>query len=167
MTDHPIAITDADDRGIPTDARCPCGWTWHRPDGDDYADTLPTASRAHHRDAAQLEQLEQLVAAALPEDAPGAWIRRAVATELRRPGPASIAPDLEPDGMVIHVYAVPSERLLLVSHLNADNVSDVGAVDADAAFAALYAGEDAVCIVAYDGDTGERSTFGWAPGPVT
>jgi hypothetical protein len=49
MTDHPITITAADDRGIPTDARCSCGWTWHRPDGDDYADTLPRSSRNHRR----------------------------------------------------------------------------------------------------------------------
>ena len=84
-------------------------------------------------------------------------------TALRRPGPASLAPNLEPDGMVIHVYAVPSERLLLVSHVNAGN-ADLGAVDADAVFAALAAGESAVCIVAYDGDTGERDTFGLPPG---
>lgn len=48
---HRFTVTDADDRGVPTAAVCACGqWTWLRPDGDDWADTLPTLARAHeHR----------------------------------------------------------------------------------------------------------------------
>lgn len=47
-TDHTIAVLRADDRGIPTAARCAqCGWTWQRPAGDDYADTLATEARQH------------------------------------------------------------------------------------------------------------------------
>lgn len=42
-----IAITAADDRGVPTNACCSCGWTWARPDDDPWADTLSAASRAH------------------------------------------------------------------------------------------------------------------------
>lgn len=45
----PITITTADDRGVPTRAECPCGWTWERPADDPWADTLSSASRAHHQ----------------------------------------------------------------------------------------------------------------------
>jgi hypothetical protein len=74
-----------------------------------------------------------------------------------RPGPASIPADAWPGGVVIHIYAVPSSRLVLVSKL-ADLV-DVDAraeADADAAVARLHPGERDICLVAYDGDTGER-----------
>jgi hypothetical protein len=46
-----IRITTADERGVPTHAECPCGWSWDRPDGDEWADTLPTAARTHQRAA--------------------------------------------------------------------------------------------------------------------
>jgi hypothetical protein len=56
-TDHAITITAADG-GAPTAARCSCGaWSWTRPAGDRWADTLPPAARAHRLVSA--EQLRQ------------------------------------------------------------------------------------------------------------
>lgn len=47
-----ITVHTADDRGVPLSASCPCGWTWQRPAGDDWADTLPDGARAHDCKAA-------------------------------------------------------------------------------------------------------------------
>lgn len=43
---HDLQLTDADD-GTPTRCQCSCGWSWTRPEGDDHADTLQHAARAH------------------------------------------------------------------------------------------------------------------------
>lgn len=68
------------------------------------------------------------------------------------PGPSSIDPDQCPGGVVIHHYAVPSQELILVSHItmfaDARQVADTNR--------AQLAGFDAICLVAYDGDSGER-----------
>jgi hypothetical protein len=45
---HDLIVSTADDRGVPTCCSCSCGWRWQRPDGDDHADTLPDAARAHN-----------------------------------------------------------------------------------------------------------------------
>lgn len=45
--DHQIVLIDADG-GAPNAAVCSCGaWSWQRPAGDRWADTLPPAARAH------------------------------------------------------------------------------------------------------------------------
>jgi hypothetical protein len=86
-----------------------------------------------------------------------------------RPGPPCIDPGLAPGGVVIHVYAVPTGRHLRSRHLSADDIvngeqhgDDVVAscaqVDATAAVEDLRADESFTCLVAYDGDTGERFT---------
>jgi hypothetical protein len=46
VTVHDVTITHAEN-GAPLRAECSCGWTWLRPDGDRWADTLPPAARAH------------------------------------------------------------------------------------------------------------------------
>lgn len=48
ISGHNFRITVADDRGVPLRAVCSCGeWSWSRPDGDIWADTLPDEARAH------------------------------------------------------------------------------------------------------------------------
>ncbi|HMJ59374.1 MAG TPA: hypothetical protein VK467_09565 [Gemmatimonadales bacterium] len=69
-----------------------------------------------------------------------------------RPGPSRIDPDVCPGGVVIDVYAVPSNVRVIRQHLwpGAD-------VDAAATMAAeLDMPGWGACLVAYDGDTGER-----------
>lgn len=78
-------------------------------------------------------------------------------TDHTRPGPPTIDPNTAPGGVVIHVYAVPTSRLLHTS--TATTIAEAAwraGLDADAAIAALVDGEDALCLVAYDGDTGNR-----------
>ena len=76
-----------------------------------------------------------------------------------RPGPASIAAGVAPGGIVCHVYAVPTCELLYVSACSHDAETQALA-DADAVVALLgeWPGLDGVCLVVYDGDTGERLT---------
>lgn len=74
-----------------------------------------------------------------------------------RPGPASIPPDEMPGGVVIHVYSVPTCRLLLTRHAHdRDDVERHAADDAAQTDAMLWPDDVGVCLVAYDGDTGER-----------
>ena len=75
---------------------------------------------------------------------------------LIRPGPSSIDAGEYPGGVVIHVYGVPSLRLLHTSkaRTGAEAALNAGA-DADAALAALPP-DTALCLVGYDGDTGRR-----------
>ena len=74
------------------------------------------------------------------------------------PGPDRIAPSSSPDGVVVHVYAVPTEELLVERRLQHDDAVDVaGRADSLLAWTLANAvGVDGVCLVAYDGDTGER-----------
>jgi len=73
--------------------------------------------------------------------------------EFVRPGPASIEPGACPGGVVIRVYAVPSGTLVIEQRIGPG--SDV---EAAATLAAeLDAPGWAACLVAYDGDTGERA----------
>jgi hypothetical protein len=74
-----------------------------------------------------------------------------------RPGPTAIEPGVCPGGIVFHVYGVPSGRLLHTS--TAADLSTVDAMakhDADMALAAMRTGETGLCLVAFDGDSGER-----------
>ncbi len=77
-------------------------------------------------------------------------------TEWIRPGPNSIDPDAKPDGVIVHVYSVPDGELLKVSAIDLRNVDDVAGNDG------LEFAERAVCLVAYDGDTGERLPWPWS-----
>ena len=86
--------------------------------------------------------------------------------ELIRPGPPSIEPNSAPGGLVFHAYAVPSQRLLVVTGLGSADIEDMAEIgaqaerDSDAAFAALTEDEVGVCLVGYDGDSGERMVMG-------
>lgn len=76
---------------------------------------------------------------------------------LVRPGPLSIAPRACPGGVVIHVWAATVPPLLLLTQ----RVGPADDVEAAAERAALEASraleaDAAVCLVAYDGDTGAR-----------
>jgi hypothetical protein len=59
---------------------------------------------------------------------------------------------------VIHAYAVPTERLLHVRYARITDPLTTDEIEADAedAAMALRADEHAICLVAYDGDTGRR-----------
>jgi hypothetical protein len=73
------------------------------------------------------------------------------------PGPPFIDPDTAPQGIVLHCYRVPQEELLFVQYLTGllsdheiDKLADEGTE------AAFREGATNVCLVAYDGDSGER-----------
>ena len=74
------------------------------------------------------------------------------------PGPPSIAPGQCPGGVVVHVYR--RDGLCLVERplppgIRLDpSAASVPAVDAD--IAVMLAESQDLCVVAYDGDTGER-----------
>lgn len=74
-----------------------------------------------------------------------------------RPGPTALAPGLIPGGVVIHVYSVPTQRLILtrLAH-DRDDVERHAEADALLSDAALWPDDVGVCLVAYDGDTGKR-----------
>lgn len=80
--------------------------------------------------------------------------------DLIRPGPPRLAAGLMPGGVIIHVYAVPTARLLLtrLAHDQAE-VERHAIADAQLADAQLWADDIGVCLVAYDGDTGDRMAW--------
>jgi hypothetical protein len=67
------------------------------------------------------------------------------------PGPPSLAPGLCPGGVVIHVYTATAPPVLVVEQ----QLRPGDAIDNAATEAALMHDGD-VCLVAYDGDSGER-----------
>ena len=72
-----------------------------------------------------------------------------------RPGPPAIAPGVCPGGVVIHVYsATLPPALLLVRRYGPGVAVEPGAARDRAAAERLADGD--FCLVAYDGDTGER-----------
>jgi hypothetical protein len=82
-----------------------------------------------------------------------------------RPGPASIEPGGCPGGVVLYIYEVPSQRLLFTQRIdpfwNAETLEATAEANADAA----HREAREVCIVTYDGDTGDRIIpDGFAPG---
>lgn len=83
-----------------------------------------------------------------------------------RPGPLSIDPGVAPGGVVIHIYGVPSGRLLTDSTVtNPAHVQAIAEADADRANVNADDDDDGLCLVAYDGDTGERMEWpGYATG---
>lgn len=74
-----------------------------------------------------------------------------------RPGPDRIEPGQCPDGVVIRVYAVPSGTLVIEQKLGPDDDIEGAAIAA----AILAEGSDgwAACLVAFDGDSGERASL--------
>lgn len=80
-----------------------------------------------------------------------------------RPGPEMIDPATVPGGVVLHVYSIPDERLLIVQYLTPD--SDI-ARQAHHGADVCAAEADAVCLVAYDGDTGQRLSITEATAPL-
>lgn len=78
-----------------------------------------------------------------------------------RPGPESIPPGANPGGVVVQLYSVPSCVLVLTQHVNVISV-ELLAMQAGSMVDAV--GIDNVCLVAFDGDTGERYTADdWQP----
>jgi hypothetical protein len=71
-----------------------------------------------------------------------------------RPGPPSILPRSAPGGVVVHGYDVPSQRLLFVQGIEPG--ANVDKAAGDNAGRSWPVAEEGVCLVAYDGDTGER-----------
>ena len=69
------------------------------------------------------------------------------------PGPNRIGSGECPGGIVLHVYSVPEERLLIVQRVTFDHVERLAV---EAAEEVDRLGLDRVCLVAYDGDSGER-----------
>ena len=72
--------------------------------------------------------------------------------DLIRPGEEAIEPGRCPHGVVIRIYAVEdAPRLLVEQNLRPDDD-----IESAAAEAFLLSGAQSVCLVAYDGDSGER-----------
>ena len=70
-----------------------------------------------------------------------------------RPGPPRIEPGQCPGGIVMRVYAIPSRTLIIEQKLRpADDIEAAATMAAE-----LDAPGWAACLVAYDGDTGERA----------
>lgn len=81
-------------------------------------------------------------------------------TDGYRPGPLSIDPARCPDGVVIQVYNRDGALLLETSVSLHDDVQTRAEHDADLVVA-MEPGD--VCLVAFDGDTGERMTMRGGP----
>jgi hypothetical protein len=85
----------------------------------------------------------------------------------QRPGPECLEPGIEPGGTIVHVYALPTNRLVSVSSF----VTDADAVmkaeeDTSSPLAELQPGENAHAIVFFDGDSGlfvEGYALVWRP----
>lgn len=74
-----------------------------------------------------------------------------------RPGPTAIEPGRMPGGVVIHVYSVPTQRLLVERLAHSENeVEQYAGIDAAIADATMWPEDVGVCIVVYDGDSGKR-----------
>lgn len=81
-----------------------------------------------------------------------------------RLGPIRLAANVCPGGIVVHVYGTADGRLLVEGVVNPwSSVEVVATHHAELAEAQLGDGEG-MCVVTYDGDTGERVI---APGHVT
>jgi len=72
-----------------------------------------------------------------------------------RPGPARIEPGACPGGVVIHVYTATVPPVLITTHALRPGDDVAATAEQDAAVFDAFTAE-ASCLVAYDGDTGER-----------
>jgi hypothetical protein len=83
--------------------------------------------------------------------------------EWREPGPRQIPSGSAPGGVVVYGYAVPSERLIFVQAIPQGHAAECAERIADANFdywlANALPGDEGVCLVAYDGDSGERMAW--------
>lgn len=76
---------------------------------------------------------------------------------MRRPGPDRIGEGESPGGLVFYFYAiVPEERLLRVSKVQPGEEESAAIADADEM---TRLGLEAVCLVIFDGDSGERLRY--------
>lgn len=79
---------------------------------------------------------------------------------VERPGPGRVPPGLAPGGLVLHIYGERGQRITeqrLPATLADGDIDGLAVRAAEAVRAALAEGE-ACCIVAYDGDSGDRVT---------
>lgn len=73
------------------------------------------------------------------------------------PGPPTIEPRSKPGGVVVHVYGYPSGTFLVESAAATGAQATFNAgLDHDRAAELLPAGDRGFCLVAYDGDSGDR-----------
>lgn len=73
------------------------------------------------------------------------------------PGPSAIDPGAAPDGIVLRCYSVPDQRLLFEQQLNGNlSDDDVEELANQGVETAGEHGATNVCLVAYDGDSGQR-----------
>jgi len=84
----------------------------------------------------------------------GSIVLPPVTGEVVRPGPPFIDRDQCPNGLVIHIYAVPTAELLAVSNVHSG--MDLEAVANRDRVAASDQWQGDVCLVIFDGDTGKR-----------
>jgi hypothetical protein len=70
------------------------------------------------------------------------------------PGPPFLERDVVPGGVILRCYSVPDQTLIFEQHLT--DPCDVEAMAEQGADAAAKHGAANVCLVAYDGDSGER-----------
>lgn len=80
-------------------------------------------------------------------------------SDITQPGPQQIEPRSCPGGVVIHVYGVPSGKLL--SESTGDSLQWAAfraGADHDVAAANLPTTDEGFCLVAFDGDSGRRFT---------
>lgn len=75
-----------------------------------------------------------------------------------RPGPSKIDAGRAPGGVVIHIYNRAGELLVESAVAPHDDVRTRAERDADLVIAAT--GELDTCLVAFDGDSGERMPWG-------
>lgn len=71
-----------------------------------------------------------------------------------RPGPLRLAPGACPGGYVVYVYSVPDGRLVMCDELGPD--VEVESKATQHAVHAVHAAGGDVCLVFFDGDSGER-----------
>lgn len=77
------------------------------------------------------------------------------------PGPPAIEPGICQNGIVVHIYALPSRRLVTVHRARTASEANYTAnLDACRSISSLTVDEDSMYLVAYDGDTGERLAMG-------
>jgi hypothetical protein len=80
----------------------------------------------------------------------------------RRPGPNRIDPSCAPGGVVLHLYAYPTARLLVTRHLvgelmeREEDIDRLSALDIAAAEQMWTPDEHGLALVVFHGDTGER-----------
>jgi len=88
-----------------------------------------------------------------------------VTGEWTRPGPETVEPGLAPGGVVIHVWGTDGPRLVHTVKLRTREQADLlGPGDAEFINSLMHDGEG-VCLVIYDGDSGERMAP-WGPGEM-